>query len=193
MLEKIAGFIKVAGTAGIALMAGAGCYHHYLLYSSASGAMPDKPSVRWEVVEEAKVQESNSEDISLEDLPADTPEEIAEEMYCDGLELLAMCVEAEAGNQDLLGKRLVVDVILNRVDDPDWPDTIEGVITKPYEISTWWDGRLKAAEPSEESYLAVQMELEERSYPGLFYFTAGDYSKYGTPWRKVGDHYFSTK
>ena len=54
-----------------------------------------------------------------------SPEELAEEEYYDSLELLAVCVEAEAGNQDLTGKRMVVDVILNRVDAPEWPDTLK--------------------------------------------------------------------
>ena len=52
-------------------------------------------------------------------------DELAEELYCDSLELLAICVQAEAGNQPLIGRRMVADVILNRVDDPDWPDTIK--------------------------------------------------------------------
>lgn len=123
-----------------------------------------------------------------------SPEELAEEAYYDSLELLAVCVEAEAGNQPLLGKRMVVDVILNRVDAPEWPDTITGVITDPYEFSTYWDGAMdRVWEPSEETFQAVRMELEHRTYPDLFYFTAGRYSDYGTPWKKVGDHYFSTK
>jgi hypothetical protein len=46
---------------------------------------------------------------------------------------------------------------------------------------------------TEESFEAVRMELESRSYPSLLYFTAGGYSEYGTPWKKIGDHYFSTK
>ena len=66
------------------------------------------------------------------DMP--TEEEIAEEEYWDSLELLAICVEAEAGNQGLEGKRMVVDVILNRVDDPDWPGTIEEVISQPVQF-----------------------------------------------------------
>lgn len=57
-----------------------------------------------------------------------TDEELVEEAYYDSLELLAMCVEAEAGNQGLIGKRYVVDVILNRVDDEDYPDNIVDVI-----------------------------------------------------------------
>lgn len=121
-------------------------------------------------------------------------EEIGQENYYDSLELLAVCVEAEAGNQSLEGKRMVVDVILNRVDDQDWPDTITGVITQPGEFSSYWDGGMDNIwEPSQETFLAVQMELEGRSWPGLYYFTANGYGRYGTPWGKVGDHYFSTK
>lgn len=120
-------------------------------------------------------------------------EDMEEEEYMDTLELLAECVEAEAGNQGLTGKRLVADVILNRVDSPDFPDTIEGVITQPYHFTSYWDGRIDTVSVSDETYEAVQMELEQRSYPGLLYFTAGAYGCYGTPWQQVGDHYFSTK
>lgn len=121
-------------------------------------------------------------------------DKLSEELYCDSLELLAICVQAEAGNQPLLGRRMVVDVILNRVDDPDWPDTIEGVITQRYQFSSYWDGGMERVyEPDELTIKAVQMEINKRSYPGLYYFTAEGYGKYGTPWKKVGDHYFCTK
>ena len=123
-----------------------------------------------------------------------TPDDLEEESYYDSLEMLAVCVEAEAGNQPLDGRRMVADVILNRVDNPDFPDTIEGVISQPYHFSSYWDGGMdKVIEPSELTIKAVQMELEERGYPGLLYFREGEYPDYGTPWRKVGDHYFSTK
>lgn len=125
-----------------------------------------------------------------------TKEELAEEDYWNSLELLAICVEAEAGNQGLEGKRLVVDVILNRVDDKtdEWPDTIPEVIKQKNHFASYWDGNMaKVIESSEETFEAVRMELEERSYPGIYYFREGTWSEYGTPWRKVGDHYFSTK
>ena len=85
-----------------------------------------------------------------------SPEELAEEEYYDSLELLTVCVEAEAGNQDLTGKRMVVDVILNRVDAPEWPDTIEEVITEPYAFSSYWDGGMdRVWAPSEEDRKSV--------------------------------------
>lgn len=119
---------------------------------------------------------------------------LEDELYCDSLELIAICVQAEAGNQSLTGRRMVADVILNRVDDPDFPDTIEGVITQRNQFTSYWDGGMdRVYEPDKLTIRAVQMELEHRSYPGLIYFRTGRYSRYGTPWRKVGDHYFSTK
>lgn len=120
-------------------------------------------------------------------------EELEEELYYDSLELLACCVEAEAGNQGLMGKRLVVDVILNRVDDRDFPDNIWDVITQPYHFTTYWNGATDRVVPSEETYEAVRMELEQRSYPGILFFSADGWPEYGTPWRQVGDHYFSCK
>jgi spore germination cell wall hydrolase CwlJ-like protein len=122
-----------------------------------------------------------------------TEDDVTEEEYMDSLELLAACVEAEAGNQGLLGKRLVVDVVLNRVDSEDFPNTIEEVIKQPYHFTSYWNGMIESVSITEESFDAVKMELESRSYPSLLYFTAGSYSKYGTPWKKIGDHYFSTK
>lgn len=111
----------------------------------------------------------------------------------NSMELLAACVEAEAGNQGLLGKQLVTDVILNRVDDPEWPDTVEGVISQKYQFTSYWDGGMESVIPSEETYEAICMEMEERSYTDVFYFRTGRYSEYGTPWKKIGDHYFSKK
>lgn len=116
-----------------------------------------------------------------------------EEVYLESMEILARCVEAEAGNQGLEGKRLVVDVILNRVRDKDFPDTIAEVITQKYHFSVYWNGAMEKVTVSEETRQAIRMELEEIGYPGVMYFREGDWSIYGTPWKQVGDHYFSTK
>ena len=119
-----------------------------------------------------------------------TQEMIDEEMYYDSLELLAICVEAEAANQGLEGKRLVADVILNRVDSPEFPNSITEVITQPYHFTSYWDGAMARAEPTQETFEAVRMELEHRSNTEILYFTAGEWPEYGTRWKQVGDHYF---
>lgn len=168
------------------MAAGAASYHQYLAQNRMLRERQQARQV--ETMQEVR-QEAPEQMVYIM-----TPEDIEEEKKTDELELLAICVEAEAGNQDLTGKRMVADVILNRVDDPDFPDTIEGVITQPYHFSSYWDGGMdRVREPSQDAIRAVQMELENRSYPGLLFFTAGDWPKYGTPWKKVGDHYFNTK
>lgn len=124
-------------------------------------------------------------------------EELEEELYNDSLELLACCVEAEAGNQGIEGKRLVADAVLNRVDNPAYPDNIWDVIMQSYagihQFSVISDGRIYEVEPTEESFLVVQEELERRASYDVLFFTADKWPEYGTPWKKVGDHYFNTK
>lgn len=142
--------------------------------------------------------ETFMEQVSVERVTEDVttaavPEQIAEEEYWDSLELIALTVEAEAGNQDIYGKRLVVDVILNRVDSPVFPDTIEGVITQIHQFETYSNGMIDAAgyHMQEDDYTAVLMELESRTDPEILYFTAGGYNASGSPAYKYGDHYFS--
>jgi spore germination cell wall hydrolase CwlJ-like protein len=173
---------------------GASAYHQHEVLTRKSKAYT------YTFKEEIQKEKYTDDEVTVEGYIGDTYEayemtedDIAEEEYLDSLELLAACVEAEAGNQGLLGKRLVADVILNRVDSPDFPDTIEGVITQPYHFTSYWNGSISRVSISDETFEAVSMELEQRSYPSLLFFTAYAYSDYGTPWQQVGDHYFSTK
>ena len=181
-------WVKLLAAVVFTMFAGAASYHQILMAQH-----PEKETIHITTVAAEPESEEKIEEIKQEEAPEMTEEEIQEEMYFDDLELLAACVEAEAGNQGLEGKRLVADVILNRVDDEDFPDTIEGVITQPYQFTTYWNGAMEKVSISEETFEACRMELAERGYPGIFYFTAGGYGEYGTPWRKVGDHYFCTK
>lgn len=107
----------------------------------------------------------------------------------DYFEFLAKCVEAEAGNQDMVGRRLVVDVILNRVDSPRFPNDVWSVITQKDQFSTY-PYAISRANPSEETYEAVRLELEDRIDTEILFFTAGDYNRYCIPAYQHGDHYF---
>ena len=126
------------------------------------------------------------------DLPDPEPLEAQEEDYEAELQLLACLVEAEAGNQDLTGKRLVVDVVLNRVADPEFPDTIAGVIYQPGQFSPVSNGALARAyhTVTQEDFDAVSMELIDQIDYGVRYFTATGYGC-GDPAFKHGAHYFS--
>lgn len=116
-----------------------------------------------------------------------------EDEYLETLDLMAACMEAEAGNQGYEGKRLVAAVILNRVNHPDFPDTVRGVIRQRYAFTSYWNGAMERAEPTEETWNAMEDEIRDRSNTEILFFTSEGYSRYGTPWKKIGDHYFSTE
>lgn len=142
-----------------------------------------------EQIEQSKLTSVNTDIQTYEA----TPDDIEEEMYYDSLELLALCIEAEAGNQGLIGKKYVCDVILNRVDDEDFPDSITDVILQKNQFSVVLDGRIWEVEPTEETFQAVREELENRTNYEVLYFTSEGFHLCGKAWEKIGDHYFSTK
>lgn len=116
--------------------------------------------------------------------------EIEIELAYDELEYLAACVEAEAGTEGLIGKRLVVDVILNRIDSDKFPDTITEVINAPGQFSVVSNGAINKVDISQETFEAIEMELEHRTDSKIMYFRSGKYGT-GTPAYKVNSHYFS--
>lgn len=105
-------------------------------------------------------------------------------------EYLVKCVEAEAGNQPELGKRMVCSVILNRYENWGYT-TIEEVINDPGQFSVVSDGSIYTVIPTEETYLAVDKELKSRTNDQVLYFRANKYHSFGTPLFAIGDHYFS--
>ena len=109
------------------------------------------------------------------------------------IDLVARCIEAEAGTEDLDGKRLVADCIYNMVDCEDYPDNATDVILRPGTFSVVASGRIWKVTPSEESYAAAYMEIENRISWEIMYFRTGHYHNFGTPWGKWGAHYFSTQ
>ena len=167
-----------------------------LLFAAAlSDAVEPLPKKSTEIINLSLLDISQREKPTVESNEIETvsipDEENWDEDFCDSLEILAQCVEAEAGNQDLKGKRLVCDVILNRVDSDRFPDDIEAVISQKYHFSTYWDGTMSRIVPSEETFKAVQMEIYgERLDGNILFFTAENYNTYCVPGYTYGDHYF---
>ena len=131
-------WVKVVAVVLFAMAGGAACYHqylaqHHMLRTERQAAVEEEP----EPIEQSYIM---------------TPEEIEEEEKADELELMAICVEAEAGNQSLTGKRMVADVILNRVDNPDFPDNFP----PPHN-----SGRRFAGSPAEDFPSAVRKPSEK--------------------------------
>lgn len=127
-------------------------------------------------------------------LLVDSKEQIEEEIRLGEMELLAQLIQAEAGNQDLYGKRLVADVVLNRI-EAGWGKSVEEIIFMDHQFSVMRNGSFDKAgwNIDSDSFVASQMEYEasERLDSKVLYFTAGNYNASGKPAYKYGNHYFS--
>ena len=120
-------------------------------------------------------------------------EEYREEEFWDDMELLALVCVAEAEGESELGKRLVIDSVLNRVDSPNFPNTILDVVyqANPPQYSCVWDGRLEIVEYNEYIASLVMDEFNNRTNSDVIYFKTEGYFNYGTPIIHEGHHYFS--
>ena len=90
-------------------------------------------------------------------------------------EVLLRIVEAEATGEDVTGKMLVANVILNRVNSDKFPDTVEKVVFqksgKKYQFSPIRDGRYYKVSISETTEEAVERVLDGEDYSqGALYF-----------------------
>ena len=90
---------------------------------------------------------------------------------------LLRLVEAEAGGEDMMGKMLVANVVLNRVEDEKFPDTIHEVIFQQdngvTQFSPISDGRFYSVEISGQTVEAVNRVLQgEDNSLGALYFAA---------------------
>lgn len=144
---------------------------------------------------EAWKQPDSCDSVYVEEMVKKSKKKVKKKTYTEAeLELLANVVTAESLNQGEKGWTLVCDVILNRVKDDDFPDTIYGVVYQKNQFTCTFDGGLQRWPATEEVKEVCKRELEEGpSYPGVYYYTAGRYSVYGTPLLSYKDHCFSGK
>jgi N-acetylmuramoyl-L-alanine amidase len=96
------------------------------------------------------------------------------------MELFYKIVQAEAGCEDLKGKILVANVILNRVKSSKFPNTIRGVVMAPGQFQPVTNGKIYTVKVSSETRLAVTMALQGEDYSnGALYFMARSASSRG--------------
>ena len=96
-------------------------------------------------------------------------------------ENLLRIVEAEAGGEDEIGKILVANVILNRVECESFPDTVSEVILQQSngvcQFSPVGNGRFYTVKVSDATIQAVNKALEGEDYSqGALYFAARKYA-----------------
>lgn len=93
------------------------------------------------------------------------------------IDILQRIVEAEATGEDIKGKMLVANVIINRVRDAAFPDSVEGVVFqktgRTYQFSPISDKRYYSVKISNQTKEAVQRVLQGEDYSqGALYFSA---------------------
>ena len=85
--------------------------------------------------------------------------------------ILCRIVEAEATGQDIEGKMLVANVILNRVNSDKFPDSVEKVVFAKRQFSPIRDGRYYKVSITEDTKEAVKRVLNgEDKSNGAVYF-----------------------
>lgn len=166
---------------------------------------PAKQSVVCEAEAVTKEREEHQETLYIEETRFSGAElplyEMSQEepsggyLVTEEMAMVAQLVQAEVGNQDLTGKRIVADVVLNRVDSEKFPNTIEEVIFQknPVQFGVTVDEAFEKAksEVSEECFEAVRMEWERETRLDkevLYFNTVHENGK--NPF-KHGDHWFS--
>lgn len=97
------------------------------------------------------------------------------------LDVLMRIVEAEAGNEDEDGKLLVANVVLNRVNSQDFPDSVTEVVFQQEgrvaQFSPVADGSYYKVVVSDETVRAVERALwGEDISQGALYFAARQYA-----------------
>lgn len=84
---------------------------------------------------------------------------------------LLRIVQAEAGNCDRIGRILVANVILNRVESDTFPDTVHGVVYQRHQFSPVSNGSINRCRVTDATVEAVDSALAGEDYSdGALYF-----------------------
>ena len=109
----------------------------------------------------------------VEGLPEEDPQ--VAEAFADYTEsdynVLLRIVQAEAGGCDMKGKILVANVILNRVESDEFPDTITDVVYEKRQFSPVSNGSINRCKVEQETVEAVDRALAGEDYSeGALFF-----------------------
>ena len=77
------------------------------------------------------------------------------ELSFEDAQMLLKIAQAEAGNQSIDGMALVMQTVLNRVEDDDYPDTIYEVISQKGQFQSYANGTYAKAIPCSDCHMAL--------------------------------------
>lgn len=104
-------------------------------------------------------------------------------------DLFLRCIQAEAGNQPADGRQAAAEVILNRVADARFPNTITDVIMQSGQFGVVSNGSIETAVPDGTTVKAVEAALEGSTALDDDYVFFNN-QPIGRDTIKIGDHYF---
>jgi spore germination cell wall hydrolase CwlJ-like protein len=191
----------------VALAACLGGLAGWSVTSPADAAEPAAVLKKVETLEEQAAGEAAPADAAEPITPAEAavvdPEGVAP--LEDALTCLARTVYWEAKGEDLAAMEAVANVVMNRLADDGFPDTICAVVTQgrpegPCQFSWWCDGNpLDAEEPdryektTDVARRALNQELPDRTDGALYFHGEGvspDWSQVFQPTVTLGGHIF---
>lgn len=109
-------------------------------------------------------------------------------------ELICKITWLEAGNQEEEGQRAVIEVILNRLQSDNFPNTVYEVLSQSSQFSTWCN-RNKVTDEQVEQIMAI-LEIvcneEETVLTEEYLYFDGKKHDYATNYIQIQDHWFGT-
>ena len=134
--------------------------------------------------------------IPATDQAAAEKQKISSQISPEEMELLARVVYSEARGEPFQGQVAVAAVVLNRIEDPDFPDQVSDVIFQPWAFTAVHDGQFWLV-PNATAYKAAGLALkgEDPSRGALYYYNPAKASSY---WifnrpiiKRIGRHIFA--
>lgn len=111
----------------------------------------------------------------------------------DALYWLSRIIYCESGNQPLLGKIAVGNVVMNRVNDPKFPDTIYDVLFQTDQFTPAATGSIYR-DPNWDSIVAAKLVMDGAQVTDALFFNAAGARSYAARTRTyiatIGDHAF---
>ena len=158
----------------------------------------NNPNVSFNDSKENSISEIISNRVDEEvQVDVDIPEEVEEPAVSTTtytyyeIDLISIVTMAEAEGESELGQRLVIDVVLNRVDSSSFPNSVYDVIYQKNQFTSMTNGRADKCYVKDEIRALVLEEIESRTNYEVLYFRTGHYHSFGTPVLQEGHHYFS--
>ena len=109
-------------------------------------------------------------------------------MSDEDYDTLLRIVEAEAGTEDIKGRVLVANVIMNRVQNEEFPDNVTEVVWESTngvpQFSPTYDGRINEVEVTDDTREAVREALEGKDYSegALFFIQKSEAESHNVTW-----------